>query len=536
MKRPLVFGAAVLFLGALVLTAPLSAAAAPPGIVVNTPVTITDDTTTSTPFATDSVTDADDDSLTVTITWTAANGTLAGAGFTGSAGSTTATGLPAAVTASLQGLVFTPTVGLTATTAFTIDVTDGTTPVTNSTVSVQVSAVVPDLHIGASGTATYGAAATVSPVYPAGMTGVDTSGVTCTSSTALTDAAGTYATAGLCSGAVAEPGFAYNFVYDAGPVVIGKAPLTVTASTGSGVYGALPAVTPGYAGLVNGESSVSGITCAVVAPGSFPQAPTRCSGTPANYAPSFVDGLMSITKATLTITPSNAQAPYGTKAPVTPAFAGFVNGETKAVLSTQPTCTTSAGATAHVGGYPGTTSCTGAAATNYTIGYGASGTTTITPAPLTITALGKSRLQGEPNGTFTASATGFVNGQTLANLTGTLIFTTAASITSGPGSYPVQPSGVSSTDYAITFLPGVVTVTAVAPTPTPTPTVTPTHTPTPTPTPTPTATRTPSPSPTPDPVPSSGSQDFAWLPWVIGGAGVVFVAAAIAIVAWRRRV
>ncbi|MCU1412594.1 MAG: hypothetical protein JWR04_3301 [Rhodoglobus sp.] len=536
MKRPLVFGAAALFIGALVLTAPLAASATgdPPVVSLNA-VVLSDDHTATMPFAGGSISDPDGDSLDLTITWPVANGTLTGGDFVIGSGSATLTGIGSYLTTQLGLLTFTPTIGLTATSPLTTTVTDGTNPAVTSVVSVTVSALTSDLHIGASGTAAYGSAATVSPVYPAGMAGVDTSGVLCVSSTALTDPVATYATAGLCSGAVAQPGFNYNFIYDAGAVVIGKALITITASSDSGVYGALPAVVPLFLPLPNNETSVPGITCTTVAP-VVPSAPTRCAGTAANYAPTFVDGTMTISPAPLVITPSNAQSTYGGAAPVTAAYSGFISPDTKTVLTTQPTCTTSAGATAHVGGYPATTSCAGAVATNYVITYGASGTTTITPAPLAITALGKSRLQGQANGDFTATATGFVNGQTLANLSGTLAFTTAAGVTSGPGSYPVQPSGVSSTDYAITFLPGVVTVTAVnpTPTPTPTPTVTPTHTPTPTPTPTPT--RTSSPTPTPDPMPNSGTGDLAWLPWVIGAAAVVFIAAAIAVIAWRRRV
>ena len=524
MKRPVLLAAVAVLVGALVVAAPLSASAAAPVISVVSPVSITDDTTPVSPFSGDSIADADNDTLSVSVSWTS-GGTVAG-----SASPVSTSGAPAAVTTWLRALVYTPAVGVTTTASFTISVDDGGGAVTDSSVSVQVTAVAVDLHIGASGTGTYGGAATVSPVYPSGMTGVDTSGVVCTSTTTATDPAGTYATAGQCSGAASLPGFTYNFIYDLGAVVIDKAPLTVTASTVSGMYGSLPTPTPGYSGLVNGETSVAGIACTTVAP-VVPSAPTRCSGTAANYSLTFVDGTATVTQAPLTLTPSNAQATYGSLAPVTATPTGFVSGDTMASLTTQPTCTTSAGATAHVGGYPATTTCAGAVATNYAISYGASGTTTITPASLTITALGKSRLVGQANGDFSATTVGFVNGQTIANLTGTLRFTTAATAASGPGSYPVQPSGVSSTDYAITFVPGVVTVTAVAPTPTPTPTAT--VTPSPSPSPTPPRTPAPTPTPTPDPTPTSN--DLGWVPWVIVVAGVVFIAAIVAIILWRRR-
>lgn len=518
MKRPVLLAAVAVLVGALVVAAPLSASAAAPVISVVSPVSITDDSTPVSPFSGDSIADADNDTLSVSVSWTS-GGTVAG-----SASPVSTSGAPAAVTTWLRALVYTPAVGVTTTASFTISVDDGGGAVTDSSVSVQVTAVAVDLHIGASGTGTYGGAATVSPVYPSGMTGVDTSGVVCTSTTTATDPANTYATSGQCSGAASQAGFNYNFIYDLGPVVIGKAPLTVTASNESGIYGSLPTPTPTYSAFVNGEGpSAVSVTCAIVAPA------TRCSGTAANYALTFVDGTATITPAPLTITPSNAQGTYGTTAPVTASYSGFITGESNSVLTTQPTCTTSAGATAHVGGHPSTTTCAGAAAANYTITYGAAGTTTITPASLTITALGKSRLVGQANGAFTATTTGFVNGETLANLSGTLGFSTSATTTSGPGSYPVQPSGVSSTDYAISFVPGIVTVTAVTPTPTPTPTAT--VTPKPSPTPTPTSTSTP--TPTPDPMPTSN--DLGWLPWVIGVAGVVFIAAVIGIILWRRR-
>lgn len=356
MKRPVLLGVAALVVGALVLAVPLTASAvSAPEITVVPGIIVTNDLTPVQPFGGVTIADADDDVLTVTITWAAGNGTLLGAGFSSSAGSTIATEQPAAVTQYLHDLEFTPTIGMATTTPFTIDVSDGALADSDSSVSVQVSAVTPtDLHIGAEGTAVYGSAAVATPVYPVGMTGVDTSGVTCASTTTVTDPAATYPTAAVCAGAVAQAGFSYNFIYDAGPVVVSPAPLTVTASDGTGVYGALPAVTPAFSGLVNGETSVAGVTCAALT-AAVPSSATRCSGAAPNYTATFVDGTMTITPAPLVVTPSNGQATYGGVAPVTATFAGFVAGETNTVLTTQPSCTTSAGATAHVGGYPATT-------------------------------------------------------------------------------------------------------------------------------------------------------------------------------------
>ena len=83
----------------------------------------------------------------------------------------------------------------------------------------------------------------------------------------------------------------------------------------------------------------------------------------------------------------------------------------------------------------------------------------ITPAPLTVTADNQSRLVGDPNPPFTASFGGFVLGETLANLAGSLAFATPAVTGSPAGSYAITPSGLTSTNYAITHVDGVMQVT-----------------------------------------------------------------------------
>jgi hypothetical protein len=85
----------------------------------------------------------------------------------------------------------------------------------------------------------------------------------------------------------------------------------------------------------------------------------------------------------------------------------------------------------------------------------------VTPAPLTITANDVSRFFGHPNPPLTASFNGFVNGETAADLTGTLVLTTSAVATSPPGAYPIIPSGLTSSNYAITFVNGTLTVNAI---------------------------------------------------------------------------
>ncbi|MFI5455458.1 MAG: MBG domain-containing protein, partial [Isosphaerales bacterium] len=92
----------------------------------------------------------------------------------------------------------------------------------------------------------------------------------------------------------------------------------------------------------------------------------------------------------------------------------------------------------------------------------ATGTLTITPAGLTITANNVSKVYGNPNPGFTVSYAGFVNGETASLLGGTLNFTTPATISSPVGTYTVTPRGLTSTDYTITYVAGNLTVTTSA--------------------------------------------------------------------------
>ena len=86
------------------------------------------------------------------------------------------------------------------------------------------------------------------------------------------------------------------------------------------------------------------------------------------------------------------------------------------------------------------------------------GTLSIFRAPLTIRANDAAKYYGAVLPTFTASGVGFVNGDTLATLSGTLGFTTSATATSGVGIYAVTPGGLSSPNYAITFVDGTLTI------------------------------------------------------------------------------
>ncbi len=87
---------------------------------------------------------------------------------------------------------------------------------------------------------------------------------------------------------------------------------------------------------------------------------------------------------------------------------------------------------------------------------------TITPAPLLITADHASRAYGQTNPLFSASITGYVNGDDSADLLGALGFTTVAETNSPVGAYAVTPGGLSSPNYAVAFADGALTITPAA--------------------------------------------------------------------------
>jgi hypothetical protein len=93
-------------------------------------------------------------------------------------------------------------------------------------------------------------------------------------------------------------------------------------------------------------------------------------------------------------------------------------------------------------------------------GYSASQsyTLTIDKATLTITACNASKITGEANPAFTVGYSGFVLGEGPGALGGSLTFSTLAVAGSPPGSYAITPAGLNSSNYAITFVPGTLTV------------------------------------------------------------------------------
>ena len=159
----------------------------------------------------------------------------------------------------------------------------------------------------------------------------------------------------------------------------------------------------------------------------------------------------------LTITASSASMTYGGAVPAINAnYSGFINGDSSASLTTQPTCTTIVTSSSPVGSYP--TTCTGAVDSNYTINY-VQGTVTVGPAPLTITASSGSFTYGGTVPAIMPSYMGFANGDTAASLsTQPTCATTATSGSPVSGSpYPSSCAGAVNSNYTFHYVNGSVT-------------------------------------------------------------------------------
>jgi len=252
----------------------------------------------------------------------------------------------------------------------------------------------------------------------------------------------------------------YVVGYVPGTLTINPASLTITANDASRLYGGNnPEFGASYTGFVNGDTpaAVSGLTLTTTAEtsspvGSYPI--TASAGTAANYVITYLPGTLSVGQAPLSITADNQSKVYGADLPTfTATYTGLLNGDTASVVSGLQFSTT-----ATIGSNVGTYSITpfGGTSANYLLSY-ASGTLTIDPAALTITADDASRPFGAANPVFTASYDGFVNGDTSAVVSG-LTIASDATPASGVGPYAITPSGAVAPNYTIAFVAGTLEV------------------------------------------------------------------------------
>ena len=174
----------------------------------------------------------------------------------------------------------------------------------------------------------------------------------------------------------------YTITYTGANLGINAAGLAVNAEAKSKSYGAAdPALTYTATGFVNGD------TVAVMT-GALTRAAGENAGNYAinqgtlsagsNYTITYTGANLGINAAALTVRADDQTKAQGAPNPaLTVSYSGFVNGDTAASLTTQPTATTTAIDSSPAGTYPITAS--GGVSSNYTFTY-VDGTLTVTGA------------------------------------------------------------------------------------------------------------------------------------------------------------
>ena len=261
--------------------------------------------------------------------------------------------------------------------------------------------------------------------------------------------------------------FAAGKNYSAGNVAydfdITPAPLKITAADQKLLYlDEIPEYTADYDGFVNGENLESAggtvrFDCSYqkgTAVGSYP-INLEVTGLK-NYEVTTESGTMTVEKRTPVFTDSanlyTTRVYDGKAVDLTPATDGdgtvsrvITNRETNEVLTSDPV---------DVGEYRVVYRVS--EGKNYTEGS-VSYDFAITQAPLVITAEDKNVVFGAKAPEYTVVYDGFVNGETEAVLTGTLVVTCDYTVESREYTYEIIPSGLSAKNYAITWKNGVLT-------------------------------------------------------------------------------
>ena len=308
----------------------------------------------------------------------------------------------------------------------------------------------------------YGAADPVLTYTVTGLVNSDPAsvitGVTLSTTTGAAATAGTHTI-------TATGGTAANYaITDVnGTLSVSQASLTVTADNQSKVYGAAdptltytPSGTLYYGDTYSVITGVSLSTTTGAAATAGTHTITASGGTAANYAITDVNGTLSVSQASLTVTADNQSKVYGGADPTltyTPSGTLYY-GDTYSVI-TGVTLSTTTGAAATAGTH--TITASGGTAANYAI-TDVNGTLSVSQAALTVTANNQSKVYGaaDPTLTYTPSGTLYY-GDTYSVITGVSLSTTTGAAATA-GTHAITATGGTAANYAITDVNGTLSV------------------------------------------------------------------------------
>lgn len=225
--------------------------------------------------------------------------------------------------------------------------------------------------------------------------------------------------------------------------------------------------------IKNGDATITSANVPTTAPGTYT---VKLSGlTVTGYEYSIVDGTLTITKAPLALKADNKTIKeFGSAPEYTLTATGFKNDQTVSALTGSAVYTIKDAEDQTVADVtvaePGTYRIvpSGYTSANYAITY-EEGVLTITELPdITITADNKTMTAGGSAPEYTCTATGdFAEGEDISDLSGSPTYTikdsegnVVADVTAAEaGTYSINVSGYTSSDYDIHFVAGTLTIT-----------------------------------------------------------------------------
>lgn len=222
----------------------------------------------------------------------------------------------------------------------------------------------------------------------------------------------------------------YDFSFIPATLAINKATLTVRADDKQKTYDGqvFNGFTTTITGFVNGENtstvagaaSFSGIGAYSVGVGTYQVIPALNTLSSPNYAFAFENGTLTINKALLTVRADDKQKTYDGQpfADFTTTISGFVNGENLSVISGTARVSGPASTATQAGTHAILVGTGTLVAQNYGFSF-QQGILSIEKATLTVRADDKQKTyDGQAFNGFTTTITGYVNGETIAVISG----------------------------------------------------------------------------------------------------------------------
>ena len=258
----------------------------------------------------------------------------------------------------------------------------------------------------------------------------------------------------------------YSISYQNGKLTITKAPITLIATNVSREYGEPNPIMKYTANGLKGDETILSalnedpiVSTTATESSNIGEYPILISGgVSKNYSLSYRSGILTVTKAPLTVIAENAERQYGESNPTfSRSYSGFKLDDTESsAFSSLPRLSCTATKTSSVGEYP--ILVNGGTSRNYEIVSYENGVLNITKAPLTLVATDKSRLYFEENPSFDFTLIGLRNSDTKSCLSMQPTFKCAAVKTSNAGAYEIEPLDATAQNYSIDYQKGTLSI------------------------------------------------------------------------------